>query len=69
MNEEILNLDYHRSRLIIKSLNTSKTIKQAAEKCGISCKSLHTWRKNYSIVRNKEGKYERKNIVNMIYHI
>lgn len=56
---EILNLDYHRARLIIKSLNTSKTLKEAAEKCGLTPRTLLTWRKNYNIRKNKEGMYER----------
>jgi transposase-like protein len=60
--EEILNLDYHRCRLILKSLNSSKTIKEAAVKCGLSKNTLFIWRKNYSIVKNKDGVYERKNI-------
>ena len=67
--EEILNMDYHRSRLIIKSLNTSKTIKEAAQKCGLTPKTLHTWRKNYNICKNKEGKYERKAIIRLVYSV
>lgn len=66
---EILNLDYHRSRLIIKSLNTSKTIKEAAQKCGLTTRTFHTWRKNYSIRKNKEGIYERKTVIRMVYSI
>jgi transposase-like protein len=58
--EENLNLDYHRARLIIKSLNTSKTIKEAAEKCGLTKRTFHTWRKNYNIKKVKNGKYERE---------
>ena len=60
--EEILNIDYHRCRLILKSLNTSKTIRQAAVKCGLSKNTMLIWRKNYSIVKNKDGVFERKNI-------
>jgi len=61
--EEILNVDYHRCRLMLKSLNTSKTIKEAAQKCGLSKRTMQTWRKNYNIVKNKDGVYQRKNIV------
>lgn len=61
--EEILNVDYHRCRLMLKSLNTSKTIKEAAQKCGLSKRTMQTWRKNYNIVKNKDGIYQRKNIV------
>jgi transposase-like protein len=59
---EILNMDYHRCRLILKSLNSSKTIKEAADKCGLNKRTMHTWRKNYNIIKNKDGVYERKNI-------
>jgi hypothetical protein len=61
--DEILNVDYHRCRLMLKSLNTSKTIKEAADKCGLSKRTMQTWRKNYNIVKNKDGVYQRKNIV------
>lgn len=66
---EILNLDYHRARLIIKSLNTSNTLKEAAEKCGLTPRTLLTWRKNYNIRKNKEGIYERKSVIRMVYSI
>lgn len=57
---EILNVDYHRFRLIMKSLNTSKTMKEASEKCGITVRTMQTWKRNYNIYRTKEGKYERR---------
>jgi hypothetical protein len=60
--EEILNLDYHRCRLMLKSLNSSKTIKEATVKCGLNKTTMQNWRKNYSIIKNKDGVYERKNI-------
>jgi hypothetical protein len=60
--EEILNLDYHRCRLMLKSLNSSKTIKEATVKCGLNKRTMQNWRKNYSIIKNKDGVYERKNI-------
>jgi hypothetical protein len=58
--EEILNVDYHRCRLILKSLNTSKTTKEAANKCGISVRTLRVWCFNYDIIKDNEGKYQRK---------
>lgn len=67
--EETLNMDYHRSRLIMKSLNTSKTIKEAAQKCGLTMRTLYTWRKNYNIHKNKEGIYELKSVIKMLYSI
>ncbi len=61
--EEVLNMDYHRCRLILKSLNSSKTIKEAAQKCGLSKRTMQTWRKNYDIIKNKNGSYQRKSMV------
>jgi hypothetical protein len=58
--EEILNIDYHRCRLILKSLNTSKTVREAANKCGISVRTLRVWCFNYDIIKDSEGKYQRK---------
>lgn len=57
--EEILNVDYHRARLMLISLNTSKTIKEASKKCGITVRTMHLWKKNYNIKKTKDGKYER----------
>lgn len=60
---ETLNIDYHRCKLILKSLNCSKTIRQASSKCGITTRTMYTWMKNYDIVKNKDNKYERKNLM------
>lgn len=57
--EEILNVDYHRARLMLISLNTSKTIKEASEKCGITVRTMHLWKRNYGIRKIGKGKYER----------
>jgi hypothetical protein len=54
MNEEILNIEYHKVRLIILSLNTSKTARIAAMKCGISTKCLYNYIKIYNI--HQDGK-------------
>jgi hypothetical protein len=47
--EEILNIMYHRVRLMIKSLNLSKTIKEATGKCGISKKCFYNYMRDYNI--------------------
>jgi hypothetical protein len=59
---ETLNMDYHRCRLILKSLNTSKTMKEASLKCGISVRTMRIWCFNYNIIKTKDKKYERKAI-------
>lgn len=53
IGDEILNIEYHKVRLMIKSLNLSKTIKIAAMNCGISTKSLHIYINNYDIHKHK----------------
>jgi hypothetical protein len=55
--DEILNVDYHRRRLLTISLNVSKTHEEAAKKCGITKRTLFIWKRNYNIRKNKEGKY------------
>ena len=57
--EEILNVDYHRARLILISLNTSKTIKEASEKCGITVRTMHLWKRNYGLRKTGKGTFER----------
>lgn len=51
--EEMLNIHYHKTRLIIKSLNKSNNFKQAAELCGIHKKTLYNWIKIYEIKKIK----------------
>jgi hypothetical protein len=49
IKEEVLNIEYHKVRLMIKSLNLSKTIRLAALKCGISVKCFYNYMKLYNI--------------------
>ena len=51
---EILNIEYHKIRLIVKSLNTTSSSKEAAEKCGISKKTMYNYIKQYNIVYDLE---------------
>ena len=55
--DEILNVDYHRKRLLIISLNVSKNHEEAANRCGITKRTLYLWKRNYGIRKNKQGKY------------
>jgi len=52
--EENLNIEYHRVRLILKSLNSSVKIKDAAAKCGISQRTLFNNMIIYSIVKKNK---------------
>ena len=54
--EEILNIEYHQVRLMIKSLNGSKTIKEASHKCGISRKTMSRRMKDSGITYDKVTK-------------
>lgn len=54
--EEILNLHLNKVRLIIKSLNNSKTVKEAAEKCGLADRTLYRYMKRQGIEYSPETK-------------
>ncbi len=48
-NQENLNIEYHKKRLILKSLNKHKKVKDAAKHLGISTRNLWLQRENYNI--------------------
>jgi transcriptional regulator with PAS, ATPase and Fis domain len=56
MAEEILNIDYHTKRLIVKALNKSATHEKAAKALGISERNLFRLKKQYNI--EKVQRYE-----------
>ena len=49
---EILNIEYHTRRLILKALNSSRTHVEAANKLGITDRTLYKMKKEYNIVRS-----------------
>ena len=51
--EEVLNIDYHKARLIIKSLNKSNNFIEAAKRGGIHKRTLYNWIKIYEIKKIK----------------
>ena len=51
---EILNIEYHKIRLVVKSLNSSYSTKEAAKKCGISEKTMRNYIKQYDILYDLE---------------
>lgn len=46
---EILNIEWHSTRLIVKALNKLSTIEKAAEELGISPRNIHRLMKIYDI--------------------
>ncbi len=51
MDNEVLNLEYHKKRLILKALNQVGRIKYAAPKLGISERNLHRLKEQYDLKR------------------
>lgn len=56
---ETLNIDYHRSLLVVKALNKAKTIKQAATLLGVTRKTVYSLINHYQVeFDEKEKKYK-----------
>ena len=56
--DENLNIHYHRIRLILKSLNCSKNIKDASKKCGLTNRTFYRYMKDNNIKYSDEkGSY------------
>jgi hypothetical protein len=49
MEEEILNIEYHTKRLVLKALNQEETIEAAANQLNISVRTLHRYKVKYNI--------------------
>jgi hypothetical protein len=47
--EEILNIEYHTKRLVLKALNQEATIEAAATKLNISVRTLHRYKVQFKI--------------------
>ena len=58
MPEEILNIEYHHKRMSFIALNLSKTVPEAANKLGITERTLFTWIKKFNFYKDvKSGRY------------
>ncbi len=55
MSLEILNIDFHIQRMVLKALNTCENLVSAAEKLGITERGLYNYKKKYCI--EKVDKY------------
>lgn len=53
--EEILNIEFHTKRLVIRALNECKNKRAAAKALGICERNLFRLIKQYNIVREKES--------------
>ncbi len=57
MEQEILNIEYHKKRLVLKALNLVSSMPYAASKLGISVRNLYRLMDDYNIVyEKKDGK-------------
>lgn len=57
METEILNIEYHKRRLVIKALNKLPTKVRAYKELGITEKQLYRMIKTYEIRKNEKGAY------------
>lgn len=53
-----LHLEFNKLILILKILNTSKNLRQAAEKLGISERSIYRYKKEYKLEKSPTGWYQ-----------
>jgi transposase len=53
---ETLNLDYHRSLLVVKALNKAKTIKQAATLLGVTRNTVYSLINYYRVEFDEKEK-------------
>lgn len=54
--DEILNLEYHRQRLVLKALNKAGSAEKAAKLLGITSRTVKRYLRQYSIRRCPETK-------------
>ncbi|MFC4261892.1 helix-turn-helix domain-containing protein [Ferruginibacter yonginensis] len=52
---EILNIQFHIKRLVLKALNKCKTDAEAAKELGISIRSLYLYKKEFKIIKDSKG--------------
>lgn len=52
--EEILNISWHLQKMVLKALNTSPNTFVAAEKLGITERTVYRYKKDFSIKKNRE---------------
>lgn len=54
MEDEILNIEYHVKRIVLKALNKTRFVKQAADMVGVSERTLHRYKKDFNIGCDKK---------------
>ena len=50
---EIINIEHHQRRLMMKALNRYKNDEEAAAALGIDKRTLVRWKKDFKVVRKK----------------
>ena len=55
MEEEILNIEHHKKRLIIKALNKCRCVMHAADRLGVSYKGLYKMMRRYKVRYYMQG--------------
>lgn len=55
MEEEILNIEYHQKRLMLKALNKTGTIQRAAPLLGVATKTVSRLMEDWNIKRDPEN--------------
>lgn len=55
--DEILNIEYHKQRLILRALNELGSFNMAAEKLGICRRTLRRYKKDYNIFKGRDNVY------------
>lgn len=55
MSEEILNIEYHVKRMIVKALNNTQTHEDAALLLGITVRTLYRYKAQYNVFYDKRS--------------
>jgi len=63
MQDEILNLDYHYEKMLIKALNKGSTIKDASKLLGITERTTYTWMKKFNLSKSYQNEETKKMVL------
>jgi transposase len=63
MHDEILNLDYHYEKMLIKAINKGGTIKEASKLLGITERTTYTWMKKFNLSKSYQNETTKKMVL------
>jgi transposase-like protein len=63
MQNEILNLDYHYEKMLIKALNKAGTIKDASQLLGITERTTYSWMKKFNLSKSYQNEETKKMVL------